>query len=100
MRIKIELPALLGMVLSCGAALAQAPPPAPQAPPEISGHSITYTVTADKTPDDIFAEAQFSLSLAKTCDAWTYGSALYYALDKGAKRTRDAKEQLTDQANH
>ena len=97
MRIKIELPALLGVALSCGVSLAQTP--APPAPPEIKGHSITYAVTADKTPDDIFAEAQFSLSLAKTCDAWTYGSALYYALDKGAKRTRAVAEQLTDQVN-
>lgn len=98
---------VIGWCVVCllgGVALAQAqqppavaPPPAP--PPEMPGYSIAYGITIDKTPGDIHAEAQLSESWTRTCDAWQFGGALYYAIDKGIKGRRNEDQPYSDLAN-
>lgn len=63
------------------------------------GYSIAYNITIDKTPGDIHAEAQLSESWTRTCEAWSYGGALYYAIDKGIKGKRNEDQPFSDQAN-
>ncbi len=88
---------LLGTAL---VAQAQQPAPAPPPkPPEMSGYAISYAITIDKTPGDIHAEAQLSETWTRTCDAWSYGGALYYAIDKGIKGRRGEDQPFSDQAN-
>jgi hypothetical protein len=65
----------------------------------MSGYAISYGITIDKTPGDIYAEAQLSESWTRTCDAWSYGGALYYAIDKGIKGKRADDQPFSDQAN-
>lgn len=88
---------LLGTAL---VAQAQQPAPAPPPrPPEMAGYAISYAITIEKTPGDIHAEAQMSESWTRTCDAWSYGGALYYAIDKGIKGKRGDDQPFSDQAN-
>jgi len=88
---------LLGTVL---VARAQQPAPAPPPkPPELSGYAISYAITIDKTPGDIHAEAQLSETWTRTCDAWSYGGALYHAIDKGIKGRRGEDQPFSDQVS-
>jgi hypothetical protein len=86
---------LLGTAL---VAHAQQPAPAPPRPPEMSGYAISYGITIDKTPGDIHAEAQLSESWTRTCEAWSYGGALYYVIDKGIKGRRNEDQAFSDRA--
>lgn len=88
---------LLGSVAIARAQQKPAVPPPP--PPEMSSYSIAYGITIDKTPGDIHAEAQLSESWTRTCEAWSYGGALYYAIDKGIKGRRTEDQPFSDQAN-
>ena len=87
---------LLGAALT---AHAQQPAPAPPKPVEMSGYTISYGVTIDKTPGDIHAEAQLSESWTRTCEAWSYGGALYYVVDKGIKGKRGDDQPFSNLAN-
>ncbi|MGE0421424.1 MAG: hypothetical protein AB7O88_04130 [Reyranellaceae bacterium] len=87
---------LLGAALT---AQAQQPAPAPPKPVEMSGYTISYGVTIEKTPGDIHAEAQLSESWTRTCEAWSYGGALYYVVDKGIKGKRGDDQPFSDLAN-
>lgn len=90
---------VVGLLGSVAIARAQQPPAAPPPLPEMSSYSIAYGITIDKTPGDIHAEAQLSETWTRTCEAWTYGGALYYVIDKGIKGRRNEDQQFSDQAN-
>ncbi|MBX3499832.1 MAG: hypothetical protein KF889_10340 [Alphaproteobacteria bacterium] len=90
---------VVGLLGAASMAHAQQPAPAPPKPPEMPGYAISYTVTIGKTPGDVHAEAQLSESWTRTCEAWSYGGALYYVIDKGIKGRRNADQPFSDKAN-
>jgi hypothetical protein len=65
----------------------------------MAAYAISYGITIDKTPGDIHAEAQLSESWTRNCEAWSYGGALYYAIDKGIKGRRVEDQPFSDLAN-
>jgi hypothetical protein len=87
-----------GLRFTAGAALASAALAAP-AFADMQGHAITYHVTVQKPPANTWTDAQLSVTLSKTCEGWSYSSALLYGIERDRGGARDPKVPLGPKAD-
>ena len=52
---------------------------------DIQGHAASYQITVEKPPENTKVTGQVSTTLSKTCDGWSYSSALFYTVERGAR---------------
>ncbi|HJQ57302.1 MAG TPA: DUF1849 family protein [Vineibacter sp.] len=71
---------------------------APAVAADLQPHAITYQVTVAKPPADTAVASQISGTLSRTCDGWSYGSAVFYGIERNAKG-RDPNGPLTGNAD-
>lgn len=71
----------------------------PAAAADIQGHAITYGITVEKPPAGTWVDGQLSVSLSKSCEAWTYSSVLLYAIDRNQRGTRSPGQRLSAKAD-
>lgn len=68
---------MAALVLPAGALAAL-----PAGAADLKGHAIAYQITLAKPSADIAAEGQMSATLSRTCDGWSYSSALFYSIQR------------------
>lgn len=66
---------------------------------DLQGHAATYAIIVEKPPPDTWLDAQMSVSLARTCDGWSYSSALFYGIERNARGTRGPDQPLSAKAD-
>lgn len=59
---------------------------APGLAADIQPHGATYQITVEKPPADTALDGQASVTLQKTCEAWSFSSALFYTIERNARR--------------
>lgn len=69
--------------------------PAPGHAADIQPHAITYQISVEKPPADTIVDGQISVTLSKTCEAWNLSSAVYYGIERNAKKG----QPLSDKAD-
>src|SRR5262245_46773243 len=81
------------------AALACALATQPARAADMQAHAATYSITVEKPPPDTWYDAQMSVTLSKTCDSWSYSSALFYAIERNARGERRPDQPLSGKAD-